>query len=64
MEAKCQHMFSPSCRDLHTGTGLTSYKNNACPPNGISLVGRDYVIATQLGKPALHAWTWHKVSKR
>lgn len=46
--------------DVNTGTALTTYKANACPPNGISLLGSDYFISAQSGKPAVHTWTWHK----
>ena len=54
--------LASSCfhRDVHTGTALTSYKNNACGAGGLALLGRDHFIAAQLGKPALHIWTWHK----
>jgi pre-rRNA-processing protein IPI3 len=57
-----QIIFSPLLsRDVNTGTALTTYKTNACPPNGISALGKDYFIAAQSGKPAIHTWTWHKV---
>lgn len=48
-------------RDVETGSALTSYKTNGCPPNGLSLLGKEYFIAAQLTKAAIHAWTWSKV---
>jgi WD40 repeat protein len=46
---------------VHTGTALTSFKANACPPNGLSPLGRDYFVAAQLGRGgSLHVWAWHK----
>lgn len=48
-------------RDVSTGTALTSFKSNACPPNGLSLLGRDYLVAAQAGRGgSLHFWAWHK----
>ena len=49
-------------RDLPTSTQLTSFKGNACGPNALARLGRDYLIAAQLGARggALHAWAWHK----
>eukprot|EP00887_Chlorella_sp_A99_P003431 scaffold7.g3431.t1 len=46
--------------DLATGTALTSYKANACPPNALARLGRDYLLAAQLAKGLVHAWAWHK----
>lgn len=49
------------CRDVHTGTALTSFKSNACPPNGLTALGRDYLVAAQLGRGGgLHFWAWQK----
>ena len=57
----CRRCLPACCRDLHTGTALTSFKSNACPPNGLSLLGRDYLVAAQLGRGGgLHFWAWHK----
>lgn len=53
---------SPRRRDARTGAALTSYKSNASPCNGLSLMGRDYLVAAQAKKGALHFWTWHKAS--
>lgn len=48
-------------RDVHTGTALTSFKTNACAPGCLSLLGRDYLVAAQLGRGGgLHFWAWHK----
>ncbi len=47
--------------DLRTGTLLSSYKANACPRNGLCLLGRDYIAAAQASKDAIQFWTWHKV---
>lgn len=48
-------------RDLHTGTLLTSFKSCSCPPGGLSRLGRDYLVAAQLGRGGgLHFWAWHK----
>ena len=50
-----------ACRDVHTGTALTSFKGNACPPGGLARLGRDYLVAAQLGRGGgLHFWAWHK----
>ncbi|GAB4815509.1 hypothetical protein N2152v2_002555 [Parachlorella kessleri] len=49
-----------SAWDIATNTQLTSYKGNASPANGLSLLGRDYLIANQKSKGSLHFWTWHK----
>ncbi|KAL4854511.1 Protein ROOT INITIATION DEFECTIVE 3 [Chlorella vulgaris] len=47
--------------DVHTGTALTSFKTNACAPGCLSLLGRDYLVAAQLGRGGgLHFWAWHK----
>lgn len=51
---------TPRRRDVETGSALTSYKTNGCPPNGLSLLGKEYFIAAQLTKAAIHAWTWSK----
>lgn len=46
---------------MHTGTALTSFKSNACPPGALSPLGRDYLVAAQLGRGGgLHFWAWHK----
>lgn len=52
----------PTCRrDLHTGTLLTTFKSCSCPPGGLSRLGRDYLVAAQLGRGGgLHFWAWHK----
>lgn len=51
----------PALRDLHTGTLLTSFKSCSCPPGGLSRLGRDYLVAAQLGRGGgLHFWAWHK----
>lgn len=47
-------------RDVATGTALTTYKANASPANSLALLGRDYLVALQLGKGSIHAWAWHK----
>lgn len=61
---RCAHARRPAaaaCRDLHTGTALTSFKGNACPPGGLARLGRDYLVAAQLGRGGgLHFWAWHK----
>ncbi|KAL4425368.1 hypothetical protein ABPG75_009384 [Micractinium tetrahymenae] len=47
--------------DLRTGTSLTSFKSCSCPPGGLSRLGRDYLVAAQLGRGGgLHFWAWHK----
>lgn len=59
--ACCRSPFSSLVRDVSTGTALTSFKSNACPPNGLSLLGRDYLVAAQAGRGGgLHFWAWHK----
>lgn len=46
---------------MHTGTALTSFKANASPPGGLARLGRDYLVAAQLGRGGgLHFWAWHK----
>lgn len=46
--------------DLETGTSISSYKTNSSSRNGFCALGRDYLIASQIGKGSLHFWTWHK----
>lgn len=46
---------------MQTGTELTGYKANACPRNGMCLLGRDYLVSAQTTKDALQFYTWHKV---
>lgn len=48
------------CRDVQTGTHLSSFKDNASSPNALSLLGSDYLVAAQHPKGSLHFWTWHK----
>lgn len=42
--------------DVRTGTNLMSYKGAVCGTNGLCLVGSDYVISTDKGKPFLRVW--------
>mmetsp|Transcript_42549 Transcript_42549/g.100994 ORF Transcript_42549/g.100994 Transcript_42549/m.100994 type:complete len:452 (+) Transcript_42549:115-1470(+) len=46
--------------DLDNGSVQTTYKQNACCRNGLRTVGRDYFVASQMGRGVLHFWTWHK----
>ena len=55
------HSMPTPCRDVQTGTELTGYKANACPRNGMCLLGRDYLLSAQTTKDALQFYTWHKV---
>lgn len=49
-----------SAWDVQTGTLLATYKTSASPRNSFCRLGRDYLLASQLGKGSLHFWTWHK----
>jgi WD40 repeat protein len=51
-------------RDVSTGTAIATYKLNASPVGGLALLGRDYLLSTQIGKGSFHFWTWHKVGPR
>lgn len=42
--------------DVRTGTNLMSYKGAVCGMNGLCLLGSDYVISTDKGKPFLRVW--------
>ena len=48
-------------RDVDAGTYIAAFKGNACGPGGLARLGRDYVVAAQTTRSALHFWTWHKV---
>ncbi len=48
------------CRDIEAGTFIAAFKGNASGPGCLSRVGRDYMIAAQTSRSALHFWTWHK----
>lgn len=48
-------------RDVATGSFLAAYKGGGCGPNGLSLLGPEYIVTAQAASPALHFWTWHKV---
>ena len=50
-----------ACRDVQTGTHLSSFKDNASGPNALALLGRDYLVSAQHPKGSLHFWAWHKV---
>ena len=49
-------------RDLATGTFLAAYKGGGAAVGGLALLGRDHIVAAQPASPALHFWTWHRVS--
>ena len=49
------------CRDIEAGTFIAAFKGNASGPGCLSRLGRDYVVAAQTSRSALHFWTWHKV---
>jgi hypothetical protein len=48
-------------RDIDAGTFIAAFKGNASGPGGLARLGRDYIVAAQTTRSALHFWTWHKV---
>ena len=48
-------------RDIEAGTFIAAFKGNASAPNCLARLGRDYIVAAQTTRSALHFWTWHKV---
>jgi len=55
------HTNTGRCRDIEAGTFIAAFKGNASGPGCLARLGRDYVVAAQTSRSALHFWTWHKV---
>lgn len=53
--------FCISVWDLHSGMQIKSYKGSSCSPHTLSLLGKQYVLAAQDGKPIIYVWNIAKV---
>ncbi|CAH3026839.1 unnamed protein product [Porites evermanni] len=54
--------FCISLWDLATGMQLKVYKGGCCPPRCVCLLGKDYIMASQVNKPIIHVWNTAKES--
>ena len=54
--------FCVSLWDVTSGMQLKSYKGGCSPSRCVSLLGKDYILASQLNKPIIHVWHTVKVS--
>lgn len=54
--------FCVSLWDINSGMQLKAYKGGCCPCRCVSLLGKDYILASQLNKPIIHVWNLAKVS--
>ena len=66
--ARCQskkfQVGTHNRRDLETGTYLTTYKGADATRQGLTILGSDYLVATEQGKAqALVFWAWHRVRR-
>lgn len=55
--------FCISLWDLATGMQLKVYKGGCCPSRCVSLLGKDYIMASQVNKPIIHVWNTAQVNK-
>lgn len=55
--------FCISLWDINSGMQLKAYKGGSCPSRCVSLLGKDYIMASQANKPIIHVWNMTKVSK-
>ena len=55
--------FCISLWDLATGMQLKVYKGGCCPSRCVCLLGKDYIMASQVNKPIIHVWNTAKVNK-
>ena len=55
--------FCISLWDLATGMQLKAYKGGCCPSRCVCLLGKDYIMASQVNKPIIHVWNTAKVNK-
>ena len=53
--------FCVSLWDLNSGMQLKAYKGGSCQARCVSLLGKDYIMASQSNKPIIHTWNMAKV---
>ena len=53
--------FCISVWDLASGMQLKTYKGGCCSCHGLAVLGKNYIVAAQTGKPVLHVWNVAKV---
>ncbi|KAJ7372545.1 hypothetical protein OS493_019054 [Desmophyllum pertusum] len=54
--------FCISLWDINSGMQLKAYKGGSCPSRCVSLLGKDYIMASQANKPIIHVWNMAKES--
>lgn len=54
--------FCVSLWDLNSGMQLKAYKGGSCQARCVSLLGKDYIMASQSNKPIIHTWNMAKES--
>ena len=54
--------FCVSLWDINSGMQLKAYKGGSCPCRCVALLGKHYILASQLNKPIIHVWNLAKVS--
>ena len=47
---------------VNSGILLKSYKGGSCPSRSVCLVGKDFILASQVNKSVIHVWHTAKVS--
>lgn len=55
--------FCISLWDVNSGMQLKAYKGGCCPSRCACLLGKDYIMASQVNKPIIHVWHTSKVSE-
>jgi len=53
--------FCVSVWELHTGMQIKTYKGSSCSQHTMNLLGKQYVLAAQEGKPIISVWNIAKV---
>ena len=54
--------FCVSLWDVNSRMQLKAYKGGSSPPRCVCLLGKDYILASQVNKPIIHVWHTAKVS--
>lgn len=47
---------------VNSGILLKSYKGGSCPSRSVCLLGKDFILASQVNKSVIHVWHTAKVS--
>lgn len=55
--------FCVSLWDVNSRMQLKAYKGGSSPPRCVCLLGKDYILASQMNKPIIHVWHTAKVSE-